>query len=91
MSTVRATEVSDLQILQKRTDDGFQMICMTRGIIQPGRRSRFRFAANYVDAQCGHFAYFISSSLGRDSETTLQKAYIHQTFFSCSVIQFHLP
>ena len=68
MSTVRATEIGDLQILQTRTDSGFQMILMTRGIIQPAGQSRFRLAAPCAEAQGGHFAYFISSSADRDSE-----------------------
>jgi len=81
MSTVRATEVSDLQILQKQTNSCFQMIRITRGITQPASqpagRSRFRLVASCAEAPGAHFAYFISSSLGHDSETTLQKAYIY--------------
>ena len=78
MSTVRATEVDDLQILQKRKDIDFQMIRMARGIIQPAGQSPFRLAASCAEAQVGHFAYFISSSVDCDSETTLQNTYIHK-------------
>jgi hypothetical protein len=65
MSTVRATEASNLQILQKKKKNE-QMICMTLGIIQPGGQSRFRLAASCAEAQDGKFVYFISSSVGRD-------------------------
>jgi hypothetical protein len=81
ISTVRATKVSDLQILQKRTYSGFQMIRTTRGIIQSVGQSLIRLAASCVEAQGGHFVYFISSPLGRESETTLQNTYIKKSKF----------
>ena len=49
---------------------------------QPDGRSRFRLVASCAEAPGAHFAYFIPSLLGHDSETTLQKAYIQkQTSF----------
>jgi len=54
------------------------MIHMTHGIIQPAGQSRFSLAASCTEAQGEHFAYFISSSVDRDLETTLQNTYIYK-------------
>jgi hypothetical protein len=43
-STVDAAAVSDLQDLQQRTQNGFEMILTTTGIVQRVRRSLFRRA-----------------------------------------------
>ena len=67
------------------------MIRMTRGIIQPGGQSRFRLAASCAEAEGGQFAYFISSSVGRDSETTLQNAYINKKKTLLFFLRFGRP
>jgi len=62
------------------------MVHTIHGIFQLGRQTLSTHATTHVEAHGGHFMYFLYSAGHHNSETTLQKAYIHKTFFSCIVV-----
>jgi len=47
-------------------------------------------AMSCTEAQGGSFKHYLQPSGGHNSETMLQKAYVHITFFSHIVMQIHL-
>jgi hypothetical protein len=58
-STVSATKISDVQDLQRRTHNVFEVIRTTPGIFQRVRQLAFRRATSSVEAQGGHFGNFL--------------------------------
>jgi hypothetical protein len=58
-ATVYATEVSDIQDLQQRTQNGCEMNRATPGSFQRVRQSLFGCATSRFEVQVGHFEHFL--------------------------------
>jgi hypothetical protein len=58
------------------------MVHTTPGIFQPARQPISRRAILCVEAQDGHFEYFLQHSGGRNYENMLNKTYFHGKVFS---------
>lgn len=81
-SSVYATVINNIQDLQQRIQDGFQIIPMTPRIFQRVRQSLFTCATSNIVAQDGNFQHFFNLQ-----ETMPQRTYTHITYFFnyCSV------
>jgi hypothetical protein len=70
-------EGGDVQNMKCRTQNGFETIHKTPGILQQVRYSMLRRAIPWIEAQCCHFEHFLLLSEGRHLETKLQKAVVY--------------
>jgi hypothetical protein len=78
-SAVCVTEVSDVENLERRIQNGFEVIRTKLGTFQRVRQSLLRPATACFEAQRGHRIFLLPSG-GLNSETTPRKACIHTIF-----------
>ena len=89
-STAYATEISDVQNLEQWIQNGFEMILTTPGIFQWARKSLFRHAMFFVEAQGGHLEQFLCLSGSHNSDNMFQKAIVQEGFFTFILVYIHL-